>query len=295
MSGSDDPVRETRMSLGEHLEELRARLLKAFVALAVAFAVAWAWQEELSRFVLRPYARTMAMLQEHFVPEAEAALARNPETPRTEFFLTDAPDDDRLRHFDPRPLQTQAGESFFFVLKICGFAAVLVGSPILFWQLWAFVSAGLYRNERRAFLRYFPLSLGLFGVGVAFGYLVMVPYAMFYTNSILSIELVEPNVTLSSYLSFLSSLCLAFGVVFQLPVLMSFLCASGAVGAAAFARYRGHFIVAAFVLAAMLTPPDPITQLMMGVPMVVLYEVGVVAGRLIERRRRRTAPAEGVA
>lgn len=296
MSAPDDPFAETRMSLGEHLAELRGRLFKGLLALGLAFAVAWTLRDHVVEFVLRPYDSAMGMLEEQLVDEAQALLAADPERARTEFFVTPDPADLRLLGFHSQALATKPGESFLFYLKVCLYAATFFGAPILLWQLWCFVGAGLYRHERRAITRFFPVSLLLFVAGVAFGFQVLVPYAMYFLNSDVSIEVIVPSIRLEDFLTFLSSLCLAMGAVFQLPVLMSFLAVTGLLDPETMARYRGHFIVAAFIVAAILTPPDPFTQSMLGAPMVILYEVGIWSSRaLVAGARKRRALAQGSA
>ena len=293
MSAASDPLAGSRMSLGEHLDELRSRLLKGLAAVAIAFAVAWGFRERVAVFVLSPYRQAMDLLETQLQDEADRILAANPARKRTEFYVTADPEDRRLSRFDKRAITTKPGESFFFNLKVALYASVFVGSPVLLWQLWRFVSAGLYRHERRALTRFFPVSLGLFVLGVFFGFRWMVPWAMYFLNQDVSIELVIPDIKLEDFLTFLSSLCLALGVVFQLPVLMAFLGLAGIVEPSTMARYRGHFVVGAFVLAAILTPPDPFTQILLGLPMVVLYEVGIWSARILARRERRSV--EGAA
>lgn len=284
---ASDPFASTRMSLGEHLAELRSRLIKGLLAVAIAFVVAWVYQERITALVLRPYERSMDMLEKHWVAEAERILAEDPGRPRTDFFLTADPADRRLLGLDRRLQWIKPAEPFLFILRICGYFALFVGAPVLLWQLWQFVAAGLYPRERRAVHVYFPISVGLFLVGVLFGYFLLVPFAMYYLNRSVSLEFGTARITVESFLSFISSLCLAFGAVFQLPLVVSFLGGSGLVEPAAFVKYRGHFIVAAFVIAGILTPPDPYTQLMLGIPLVLLYEVGIVCARITARRRQR--------
>ena len=285
MTEEEDPFEHTRMSLGEHLNELRSRLVRGLLAVGLAFFACWAVRDDIQGLVLRPYHRSTTMLEEHYVERAQEILAADPERARTEFFVSDDPSDLRLRNFDPRAQGIRPGEHFFFTLKICLYCAIFLGAPVLLWQLWQFIAAGLYRGERRAIAGYFPLSVGLFLVGVGFGYFLMVPYALYFLNRDAPIELIDIQITLEGYLTFISSLCLAFGGVFQLPLVMSFLGGAGVVEPADLARYRGHFIVGAFIVAAILTPPDPFTQLMLGVPMIALYEVGIWAARLAARRR----------
>jgi sec-independent protein translocase protein TatC len=281
-----DPFGQTRMTLGEHLEELRKRLLRGLLALAVAFVVAWVFQEPIARIALEPYHRSVEMLNAYWTEQTEALLAENPEIPRSRHFTADG----ELRAtLDTRPQMTGPGEGFFFVVKICLYFAVFLGAPFLLWQLWQFVAAGLYPKERGAVTRYFPASVALFLVGVLFGYFAMVPFAMYYLNRSVPLELARPDFKLEEYFTFLSSLCLALGAVFQLPLLMSFLAATGLVGSAPMRKYRGHFVVGALIVGAILTPPDPFTQILMAGPMIVLYELGIWCARAAERRRNRSA------
>ncbi len=284
-----DPFAATRMSLGEHLAELRSLLIKGLLAVAVAFAVGWAFQERITELVLRPYDRSMDMLERYWVEEAERLVAEPPGRPRTDFFVTADPSDRRLLGLDRRLQWIKPTEPFLFILRICGYFALFAGAPVLLWQLWQFVAAGLYSRERRAVRFYFPFSLGLFLIGVLFGYFLLVPYAMYYLNRSVSLEFGTPKITVESFLSFLSSLCLAFGAVFQLPLIVSFLGGAGLVEPGSFVKYRGHFIVGAFIVAGVLTPPDPYTQLMLGIPLVLLYEVGIICARIAARRRRSAA------
>ncbi len=282
----EDPFAHTRMTLGEHLGELRTRLIRGLAAVAVAMLAAWIFRAPLIELATSPYDRAMDMLEEYRVEEAERILAENPERERTEFFVTADPNDKRLRSFQKKLIVIRPTENFVFVLKICLYAALIFGAPVLLWQMWQFIAAGLYVRERRAVRSYFPISVAAFGVGVVFGFLVVVPYGMYFLNRLVPMEVAEPNITAESFLTFLSSLCLAFGLVFQLPLVMTFLGRAGIVEPSSMARYRGHFIVCAFVLAAILTPPDPFTQLMMALPLGVLYEIGIWSAHVAARRHR---------
>ncbi|MFT7485959.1 MAG: sec-independent protein translocase protein TatC, partial [Candidatus Paceibacteria bacterium] len=178
-----------------------------------------------------------------------------------------------------------ASGTFFWFLKVCGFATMFVGGPFVLWQIWAFIAAGLYRKERRVVFRYFPPSVLLFFGGTLFGYFVLVPYAYFYLVE-MGLEQMRHDALISSYLKFLTSLGLGMGIVFQLPILMMALSRVGLIEPKLYGIYRGHFIVVALVVAAILTPPDPYTQLMMAGPMAVLYEVGIVLAKIATRGRR---------
>jgi sec-independent protein translocase protein TatC len=282
----DDPFAGTRMTLGEHLQELRLRLWRGVVAIAVAFVLAWIFQDHLRDAAIGPYERAMDMLEQHYREQAEAKLAADPSLKRTEYFVTDDPSDRELRHFDRRFSAIGVTEPFVFLLKLCFYAALVVGGPILLWQMWGFIAAGLYPRERGLVTRYFPFSVGAFAAGVAFGYFLVIPFGIYFLNLMIPIELVRPAITLDSYTGFLLTLCVAFGFVFQLPLLMTFLARVGLVTPAWMAQHRGHFVVVAFITAALLTPtPDAYTQCMMAVPLCLLYEIGLLTSRRAARRR----------
>lgn len=286
----EDPFGHTRMTLGEHLDELRVRLVKGLAAVAIAFIAAWLVRIEIMQIVTRPYDQAMAMLQVHYIEEADSILEADPTRERTEFFTTADPDNKQLRNFRPQLTAIKPAEGFIFMLKLCLYAAVVVGAPVLLWQMWQFVAAGLYARERRGIVGYFPVSVLCFAAGILFGYFGAVPYGMFYLNSYVPIDVIQTTVTAEYYLTFISSLCIAFGFVFQLPLVMTFLGATGLVDPGDMARMRGPFIVGAFVIAALLTPPDPFTQMMMAIPLVVLYEVGIWSARFVRKKSPVTMP-----
>ncbi len=283
---SGDPFGGTRMTLGEHLQELRVRLWRGVVAVAVAFVLAWIFQDHIRDAAIWPYERAMDMLEVHYRDEALAKLAADPSLQRTEYFITADPSDLRLRNFDQGFRWIRPTEPFVFLLKLCFYAALIVGGPILLWQMWGFVAAGLYKRERRLLFSYFPYSVFAFAVGVAFGYSLVLPYGLYFLNILVPIEIGRPAITLDSYTGFLASLCVAFGFVFQLPLVMTFAARTGLVTPTWMAKHRGHFVVVSFIIAAILTPtPDAYTQCMMAIPLCLLYELGIWTSRAAARRR----------
>ena len=164
-------------------------------------------------------------------------------------------------------------------LRASLYFALFVGGPYLLWQLWGFISAGLYKTERRVVLAFFPASILLFFSGVLFGYFMLVPYGIYYLNidEVPGVAILQFR--LEEYFAFVTSMCLALGVVFQLPILQTAVAKVGLVRPSTFAHYRGHFALSSFIIAAILTPPDPVTQSMMAAPMVLLYELGILASR----------------
>ena len=293
-AGDPDPFQHTRMSLGEHLEELRRRLFRGILALAIAFGVSWGFHDRIDRWMLWPLETSVGWINAKLADDAERHLAEHPETPRSELFQTDDPSDRRLREaLDARPQGIAIGEGFFFAFKNAGWFALFLGAPVLLWQMWGFIAAGLYERERRMVMRYFPASLALFAAGVLASFFVMVPVGIYFLQlSGLDFALVEFDPSLREYMSFLTTTTLAAGTVFQLPLVMQVLIRLDIVPADTFARYRRHCIVGCFLVSGIVTPSgDPASQALMAVPMWLLYEAGIVAGRMAVRRQAREALA----
>ena len=287
MTADADSLEQSRMTLGEHLDELRVRLIRSTIAIAVTFAVGWSWHEVLAEVALEPYGRARVWLEVELVEAFDQKLAADPELTWDKYFTSADPESRELLphlRIPEKPRGDAAGTGFFFYMRICFYFALFVGGPVVLWQMWQFVAAGLYANEKRALNRYFPFSAVLFLSGVVFGYFLMVPYALFFLAR-MSLTQVTYWQTIDNYLTFLTSLTLALGVVFQLPVIMLALTKVGLVEPKLFSKYRGHFIVGALVVAALLTPPDPFTQMLMGVPIIILYELGAVLARIAYKKK----------
>jgi sec-independent protein translocase protein TatC len=287
----DDPFESTRMSLGEHLAELQSRLLKGGLALFAAFLIGWGLGDRLTGILLRPYHEAVRMINADLAEKAETALAAEPETPRTAFFLSDDPQSPQYRELRPgkcmdtRPIATGVLEGFMFKLRTSTYFALAFGAPVLLWQLWQFVAAGLYPHERRALTRYVPWSLGLFALGFTFSYLWVVGPVIYFAGLTIDIDVVRPEWRLEDYFGFFMALSLGMALIFQIPVVMIFLMRLGLVEPATFAKYRGHWVLGSFVLAAIVSPPDLYSTVVMSVPAIVLYELGIVVGRFVARPR----------
>jgi len=194
----------------------------------------------------------------------------------------------KLREADRITLKTLTFmESFMSYLKVALIFALIASVPFGLYQMWLFIGAGLYPHEQKYVRVFLPFSLLLFAIGMAFGYAVMIPFGLQYLGGYGSQEIIELTPKLSEYITLLLTLTLVLGVVFELPLLMVFLTKIG-VPPEFFRKYRRHSIVAAFIVGAILTPPDPISQLLMAVPLVVLYEVGIIAAKIA--RRKKAAP-----
>ena len=256
MTGDDD-LDASRAPLLDHLIELRRRLLWSLGALLVAFAFAFTQSQRIFAFLVEP--------------------------------LADA--------FGPRGGQliyTKLYEAFFVDIKVALFAAFVLAFPVIANQLWAFVAPGLYKREKRAFLPFLIATPILFTTGAALAYYVVMPTAFRFflgfqrpdTGSGLSQQALP---AMGDYLALVMQFIIAFGVAFLLPVLLMLLERAGIVSRAQLIAGRRYAIVAAFVIAAVLTPPDLWSQFALAVPLVLLYEISIVAIWFTERKRARAA------
>lgn len=287
-TGADDPFERTRMTLGEHLDELRTRLIRGLLGLVIAFAVCWVLQEQTTDIVMRPMLQSLQWLEAKQVAKYDALLAAEPTRARSEYFTSDDPDNRELRAELTVPQRPQAlgfTEPFWFAMKVTLLFASALGGPVLLWQMWQFIAAGLYPRERKLVLAYFPASVALFLAGIVFGYFVLVPYGFYFLAATFAPEKVAFAPRLSEYFSLLVVLTVSLGVVFQLPALMHVLVRLDLVRRETFARHRAQFVVGAFVVGAVVTPsPDVFTQVLVSVPMVALFELGLLLTRSIARR-----------
>lgn len=275
----------SRMTLAEHLEELRMRLIRSAIAVVVALGLGWAIHTEIASVVLWPYERAVVRLERDLAALYNEKIAADDELTWEDYFTSPDPEDRQLLlqyRIPPLMRGDAASTGFFFYMRVCFYFALFVAGPFVLWQIWQFIAAGLYKHEQRVINTYFPFSVGLFLGGVLFGYFMMVPYALYFLAR-MSLGQIAYWESLDNYFSFLTSLTLALGAVFQLPLLMLAVARVGMVEPKDFARYRGHFIIGALVLAALLTPPDPFTQLLMAIPMIALYELGHVLARYTTR------------
>jgi len=250
-------MNDAQLPLTQHLAELRGRLFKMVIAWVIGTALAWSFSEEIFRYLLAP---------------AVNALGG-----------------------EGRPLQAIAPtEIFFTYLKCALLAGFLLSLPMLFWQAWAFVAPGLYPSEKNAALPFVAVSTLLFGGGAIFGYVVVFPI-MFDFLSGFDSDFVESAWTMREVFALSTRLFLAFGVAFELPVAVFFLAMAGIVDAPTLLRGTPYAVLGVFVLAAILTPPDWVSQVFLAGPMVLLYLVGVGVAWLFGGGRKAAEPGAGEA
>jgi sec-independent protein translocase protein TatC len=257
----EDEIEASKAPLMEHLIELRRRLIWSLVAIFFAFLLCFAFSRDIYNLLLWPY-----------------RLAAGVNTPIEMIY-------------------TAPQEFFFTEMKLALFGAVFLAFPVIASQVYMFVAPGLYRNERRAFLPFLVATPVLFLLGACLVYFVVMPLAMRFFLSMQQTGdhqvHIELTAKVSEYLSLIMTLIMGFGICFQLPVLLTLLARAGLVHADQLRRYRRHAILVAFIVAAILTPPDPISQISLGLPTIALYELSIFAVAMTEKKRAAARAAAG--
>ena len=242
---------DEKLPFTSHLEELRTRLITVFIAVGVGFVIAFGFKERLFKILVQPLIRVMK--------EGETLI------------------------------YTGLPEAFFTYLKVAFLAGIIVASPIILYQFWMFVAPGLYRNERRLMMPIVLLSSFFFVGGALFGYFIVFPWGFKFFLGFAT-ETIRPLPSMKEYFGFSAKLLLAFGLVFELPLVLTFMAKLGLVSVDFLKKNRKYALLLFFAGAAILTPPDVITQVMMALPLMVLYEISILGARIFGKKR--TAPAE---
>jgi sec-independent protein translocase protein TatC len=261
-----------RMSVGEHLIELRSRIIVCLIATALGMLVGYVFCPDVFFPIVRAPLDAM-----------EGNEAANP-------FVVHTPLLDRLGQHVPDASQRKLHmlslqEGFIIQLKLALVVGIILALPVIVYEIWAFVAAGLYAHERQWVLLYGPASFLLFLSGVAVAYFVVLPLAVVVLLNQGRALGLDAALRVSEYVPFVMWLLLGFGIVFQMPLVVVFLTRLGIVTPRALSRSRRYALMAIVVLSAVLTPQDPFTLLAMAVPLALLYEVSILLSWLVRRRR----------
>tara|TARA_X000001036_G_scaffold263593_1_gene245055 strand:+ start:3952 stop:4716 length:765 start_codon:yes stop_codon:yes gene_type:complete len=243
-------------SFTSHFIELRSRLIKSIIFIILIFIISYTFADEIYNFLVEPYAKAVK-------------------------------DDESSR----RLIFTALHETFITYLKVAFFVAIFLGSPILLIQIYKFIAPGLYNNEKKAILPYLIFTPILFLLGGLLVYYLVMPLAIKF---FLSFETMGSDTNLpiqleakvNEYLSLIMRLIFAFGISFQLPILLNLLARIGAVNSNYLKNRRRYVIVIIFTLAAILTPPDPITQIGLAIPLLLLYELSIITVKFTEKKNK---------
>ena len=245
---------EKQATIGEHLVELRSRILKCIIFLFITFIGCYFFADKIYDFLVTPY--------------AEAVKNDN---------------------IDRRLIFTALHETFLTYLKLAFFSAFFISCPIILIQIWKFIAPGLYKNEKLALLPFMVATPVLFLLGGMLVYYLIMPLAIEFFLSFEKIATPESlpiqlEAKVNEYLSLITRLIIAFGISFQLPVLLTLLAKVGFVDAEYLRKRRKYIIIIIFSMAAVLTPPDPITQIGLALPLLLLYELSIFTVKIVEKK-----------
>ena len=240
----------------EHLTELRSRLVKSVIYFFIFFIISYIFAENIYSFLVEPYAQAVK--------------------------------DDEVNR---RLIFTALHETFITYLKVAFFTSMFISSPIILTQIWKFIAPGLYKDEKLALLPYLVITPILFLLGAMLVYYLIMPLAIKFFLSFETLDQINTlpiqlEAKVNEYLSLIMRLIFAFGLSFQLPVLLSLLARVGFVDSDYLKKRRKYVIVIIFAVAAILTPPDPITQIGLGIPLLILYELSILSVKIIEKKNK---------
>ena len=254
MNSDNENLDDSKQPLLQHLVELRGRLVNSLILISVMFVVAYIFADTIYNFLVQPYA-------------------------------------DAVRGEEGRRLIfTALHETFFTYLKVALFTSLFISLPFILIQIWIFAAPGLYKNEKFVVLPYLAATPVLFTIGAALVYYLIMPLAIKFFLSFESIGgdgalPIQLEAKVNEYLSLVMRLIFAFGLSFQLPVLLTLLARVGFVSSEGLKKNRKFVVVGVFAVAAILTPPDPISQIGLGIPILLLYEISIFAVGFIEKGR----------
>ena len=237
---------DEKLPFTSHLEELRKRLITSFIAIGVGFVVSFGFKERLFGILVQPLITVMK--------EGETLI------------------------------YTGLPEAFFTYLKVSFLSGLIVASPVLLYQFWMFVAPGLYRKERRLMVPIVILSSVFFVGGALFGYFVVFPWGFKFFLGFAT-DTIRPLPSMKEYFGFSAKLLLAFGLVFELPLVLTFMAKLGIVSVEFLKKNRKYALLLFFAGAAILTPPDVVTQILMALPLMILYEISIIGAKIFGKKK----------
>lgn len=256
MTTAPDPVEASRAPFLEHLRELRTRVIICLVAVAVGFGITWIWVEEIFSFLLGPLRIAAA-----------------------------SPDLAEMHH-------RNLTEPFYVLMKTALFAGIVLAVPVILWQIWQFVGPGLYPKERRLAVPLVTIATLFFLGGAAFAYYFVIPFGYEFLLKF-GEDVSTPELMMQEYLSLTTKLLLAFGAIFQMPIVSTVLARIGLIDWRMMIKFWKYALVICFVIGALLTPPDVISQTLLAGPMMLLYAISVGCA-FVFGKRKKDAPEDDV-
>jgi len=238
---------EKKQPLTSHLQELRKRLILSFLAVGAGFVICYAFSQHLFDILSKPLLKMM--------PEGSSLIF------------------------------TSVAEAFFTYMKVAFIAGIMVASPFVLYQIWAFVAPGLYRHEKQYVIPFVTAGSFFFVLGILFAYFVAIPVGFRFLLGYAT-DFIKPMPSMKEYLSFSIKFLLAFGLVFEFPVVLVLLARIGIVDAKTMARHRKYAILLIFIFAAVMTPPDIISQLLMAIPLMGLYELSILLSKIFGKKKK---------
>ncbi len=244
---------DNKIPFTEHLGELRDRLIRCFIAVGLGFVIAYYFKEKLFAILTAPLISAMGQ--------------------GSKMIFTGLP------------------EAFFTYLKVSLLTGLILALPVLFYEFWMFISPGLYRKERKFLIPVVLLSIIFFAIGASFGYFVVFPFGFKFFLGF-STESIKAMPSMKEYLGFASKMLLAFGLVFELPLVITFLSRMGIVSVDFLRKNRKYAILIIFTASAILTPPDVATQIMMAGPLMILFEISIIGARIFQKKKEENEEKE---